>query len=252
MEEKVETFILNRADIVLAQNAENMSYAIQLGVDTSRTRITPLGVGIDKAHFAQLRDRMDVSSDIQAWQIKNEFLLFCISRLESLKMVDHAIRACTVLKEAQISFKIVLIGEGRERKNLENLANQLDLNENVIFAGNRSQEWIAGLMSRADLNIAPLCGRALLEASLSGCPAVSYNVDWHSEIVKSGVTGELVDNLDFVALGEAAKKILLDENLRKDMREKMLKLANYLANPARITEEQVAIYSELVQYQKNK
>jgi len=252
MEEKVETFILNRADIVLAQNAENMSYAIQLGVDTSRMRITPLGVGIDKAHFAQLRDRMDVSSDIQAWQIKNEFLLFCISRLESLKMVDHAIRACTVLKEAQISFKIVLIGEGRERKNLENLANQLDLNENVIFAGNRSQEWIAGLMSRADLNIAPLCGRALLEASLSGCPAVSYNVDWHSEIVKSGVTGELVDNLDFVALGEAAKKILLDENLRKDMREKMLKLANYLANPARITEEQVAIYSELVQYQKNK
>ena len=96
-------------------------------------------------------------------------------------------------------------------------------------------------MSHADLNIAPLCGRALLEASLSGCPAVSYDVDWHGEIVHSGVTGELVENLDFKAMGKAAKKILLNDQLRASMREEMLKLAHELASPSRITEEQVKI-----------
>jgi glycosyltransferase involved in cell wall biosynthesis len=107
-------------------------------------------------------------------------------------------------------------------------------------------------MNYADLNIAPLCGRALLEASLSGCPAVSYDVDWHGEIVHSGVTGELVENLDFVAMGEAAKMILLDDRLRSAMREEMFKLAHELASPTRITEEQVQIYSDLIQQRQSK
>lgn len=252
MEEKVETFILKRADIVLAQNAENMSYALQVGVDPGKTRITPLGVGIDKAHFQSLPDRLDVSSDLKTWQNGGKFLLLCISRLEALKMVDHAIRACKVLQEAQISFNLVLIGEGRERENLEKLASELGLAENVIFAGNKSQEWIAGLMSHADLNLAPLCGRALLEASLSGCPAVAYDVDWHGEIVHSGATGELIENLDFVAMGEAAKVILLDDQLRAGMREEMFKLAHELASPSRITKEQVQIYSDLIQQRRHK
>lgn len=246
MEEKVETFILRRADMVLAQNAENLSYALLMGVDPVKTRITPLGVGIDKVHYLSLIDRPDISSDLKTWRLEEGFLLFCISRLETLKMVDHAIRACTVLNEAQISFKLVLIGEGREKNNFEKLACELGLANNVIFAGNRSQEWIAGFMSHADLNIAPLCGRALLEASLSGCPAVSYDVDWHGEIVHSGVTGELVENLDFIAMGKAAKKILLNDKLRASMREEMFKLAHELANPSRITEEQVKIYSDLI------
>lgn len=252
MEEKVETFILKRADIVLAQNSENMSYALQVGVEPDKTRITPLGVGIDKVHFQPLSDRLDVSSDLEIWQHEGKFLLICISRLEAIKMVNHAISACKVLKDANISFNLVLVGEGRERMNLEALASELGLAENVIFAGNRSQEWIAGLMAHVDLNIAPLCGRALLEASLSGCPAVSYDVDWHGEIVHSGVTGELIENLDFVAMGQAAKKILLDEKLRSSMRKEMLKLSHELASPTRIVEEQVKIYSDLIQKRRIK
>lgn len=253
LEERVETFILKRADIVLAQNSENMSYALQVGVNPERTRITPLGVGIDKAHFLPLSHRLDVSSDLQAWQLEEkEFFLVCISRLEGLKMVDHAIRACTVLKQAQISFKLFLVGDGRERQNLEKLASELGLVGNIIFAGNRSQEWIAGLMVYADLNLAPLCGRALLEASLSGCPAVSYDVDWHGEIVQPGTTGELVENLNFVAMGEAAKKILLDNQLRAQMRQKMIKVAHRLASPSQITQEQAKIYLDLIQKSRNK
>jgi glycosyltransferase involved in cell wall biosynthesis len=221
-------------------------------VDPSKTRITPLGVGIDKAHFLPLESRLDVSTNLKSWGVSSDFILACISRLEALKMVDHAIKACKVLKDSNIPFKLILVGDGRQREELEILAGDLGIAENVIFAGNRSQEWIAGMMSHVDLNVAPLCGRALLEASLSGCPAVSYDVDWHSEIVHSGVTGELIENLDFVAMGEAAKKILLDVQLRAGMREEMFKLAHELASPSRITEEQVQIYADLIVQKRNK
>jgi glycosyltransferase involved in cell wall biosynthesis len=252
VEERFETFLLKRASIVLSQNVENMSYALEVGVDPSKTRITPLGVGIDKAHFLPLESRLDVSTNLKSWGVSSDFILACISRLEALKMVDHAIKACKVLKDSNIPFKLILVGDGRQREELEILAGDLGIAENVIFAGNRSQEWIAGMMSHVDLNVAPLCGRALLEASLSGCPAVSYDVDWHSEIVHSGVTGELIENLDFVAMGEAAKKILLDVQLRAGMREEMFKLAHELASPSRITEEQVQIYADLIVQKRNK
>ena len=245
-EERVERFLLKRASIVLAQNKENMSYALEMGVDPSKTRITPLGVGIDKAHFLPFTSRVDVSDDLTTWGIGDEFILFCISRLEALKMVDHAIKACKILKESEIRFKLILIGDGRQREELETLAADLGISADVIFAGNQSQEWIAGFMRFADLNVAPLCGRALLEASLSGCPAVSYDVDWHDEIVHSGVTGELIKNLDFRAMGEAIKKLLLNDGLRAEMTENMRKLALQLASPERITAEQVRIYTDLV------
>jgi glycosyltransferase involved in cell wall biosynthesis len=246
IEERVERFLLRRASMVLAQNSENMSYAIEVGVDPERTRITPLGIGIDRSHFLPMDQRLDISSDLLEWGISDEFVLFCISRLEALKMVDHAIRACKLLDESNIQFKLILIGDGRERSALEALSKELDLEDKVIFAGNRSQEWISGLMRRADLNVAPLCGRALLEASLSGCPAVSYDVDWHSEIVISGQTGELVEDLDFIALGNAAKKVLLDDRLRGEMSSRMFDLAHKLASPERIAMEQVKIYEGLM------
>lgn len=245
-EEFVERFILKRASVILAQNHENMSYALDMGVDLTKTHITPLGVGIDKAHFLSLDVRQDVSGDLQLWDFKDEFLLFCVSRLEALKMVNHAIEACGIVKRKGLSFKLVLIGDGREKESLQKLSQHLGLNENVIFAGNRSQEWIAGLMVHADLNLAPLCGRSLLEASLSGCPAVSYDVDWHSEIVISGVTGELVPNLDYIAMGNAATKLLSNDQVRTKMRTNMSQLAHELANPERITADQVRIYTELL------
>ena len=91
----------------------------------------------------------------------------------------------------------ILVGDGRETSNLKSLAQKEGLIDQVVFAGNRSQAWIAGAFNLVDINVAPLCGRSLLEASLGGLPAVSYDVDWHSEIVVSGSTGFLVPNLDY-------------------------------------------------------
>jgi hypothetical protein len=45
-EARLEKFVLLRAQKVLAQNHENLSYALQVGVLESDTAITPLGVGI--------------------------------------------------------------------------------------------------------------------------------------------------------------------------------------------------------------
>ena len=246
MEERVEKFVLKRASMVLAQNQENMSYVLSLGVDPVRTRLTPLGVGIDSSHFVSNSDRCDVTADLQEFGITSQRIIVCVSRLEKVKVVDHAIRACVVLKEAGLAFKLVIVGDGREKSDLISLANSLGISENVIFAGNRSQKWLSGFLACADIAITPLAGRALLEIGLAGCPVVAYDVDWHSEIVRSRKTGILVKNLNYQELGKAALKLLTDDELVSRMGREMKAHAQEIANPKALAQGQANIYKELI------
>lgn len=245
-EERVEKFVLNKSDIVLAQNQENLNYALDAGVDPGKTHFTQLGVGIDKSHFLPKEFRQDVKSEFEEWGAIEPTVLICISRLELSKMVDHAILASKTLRDAGVGFKLILIGDGRESNNLRSLAHKEGMSDLVIFAGNRSQAWIAGALNFADINIAPLCGRSLLEASLGGVPAVAYDVDWHSEIVIPGSTGFLVPNLDYSAMGQAILTLCIDQELREKMAISMLKKARDMANPEEIAQRQRRIYQELV------
>lgn len=244
-EERLERFVLKKADIVLAQNQENLDYALRAGVNPKKTCFTQLGVGIDKSHFLPRELRQNVKNDFDVWGALNTKVLICISRLEASKMVDHAILASKTLGGAGIDFKLILVGDGRELSNLKSLALREGLSEQVIFAGNRSQSWIAGAINLADINVAPLCGRSLLEASLGGLPAVSYDVDWHSEIVIPHLTGILVPNLDSSALGDAMLTLCLDQELREKMAINMQQKAVELASPEKIGQRQRRIYQEL-------
>jgi len=245
-EERLERFVLKKADIVLAQNQENLNYALNVGVNPKKTCFTQLGVGIDKSHFLSRELRQNVKNDFDAWGAFNTKILICISRLEVSKMVDHAILASKTLRDAGIDFKLILVGDGREFNNLRSLALREGLSEQVIFAGNRSQAWIAGAMNFADINVAPLCGRSLLEASLGGLPAVSYDVDWHSEIVIPNLTGFLVPNLDYSAMGEAILVLCRDQELRKKMAIAMQQKAVELASPEKIAQRQRMVYQRLI------
>jgi glycosyltransferase involved in cell wall biosynthesis len=245
-EENFEKYVLNHANLVLAQNSENISYAQEAGVPIEKTAITPLGIGIDACHFAPPDQRPDFSAELHKLDLSNEMLFVCISRLESIKMVDHAIRASALVSKSETNFKLIIVGEGRDRELLENLAIELGLGGHVIFVGNKSQVWISALMPHVYLNIAPLCGRSLLEASLSGCPAVAYDVDWHGDIVLDGFTGYLSENLDYQLLAKNILKLMRDLDLRQLFGENMRKLALSVSDPEILVKSQEKIYKSLL------
>jgi glycosyltransferase involved in cell wall biosynthesis len=246
IERTVEKFVLRKSTLILSQNNENLSYALKLGIDKQKTRIMELAIGIHQSHFLQNSKRKNLNDYLSEFNLRDQFILVCISRLEYIKNVDHAIRACKIIKSNDIKFKLFVIGDGRERDNLQRLVSELDLQDNVIFTGNREQDWIASFLVNVDLNLAPLCGRALLEASLSGVPCVAYNVDWHPELVISGVTGELVSNLNYIELGRAATLLLKNKFLLDKMRSNMLQVSHYVADPTKVAKHQYEIYSQLI------
>jgi glycosyltransferase involved in cell wall biosynthesis len=107
----------------------------------------------------------------------------------------------------------VIVGDGSIRPELETQAAALGLGDDVVFAGNRDQMWIASALSEAAVVVSPLTGRALVEASLSGTPIVAYDAEWQPEFIESGTTGLIVAFRDTDAMAAAVDRLLNDDNL---------------------------------------
>jgi glycosyltransferase involved in cell wall biosynthesis len=58
--------------------------------------------------------------------------------------------------------------------------------------------------------VAPHTGYTLIEAGLTGVPIVTYDYDFHAEIVEDGITGYLAPLRDVAALADRVCRLLED------------------------------------------
>ena len=133
-------------------------------------------------------------------------LVLCICRLEPQKGVDVAIRALREIPGAQL----VVLGEGPQRGELEQLARELDV---PVYLPGRVPD-VAAWLRRADLLVHPVrwegFGLALLEAMLASLPVVATKASSIPEIVVDGETGLLIPPDDPGALAAAVNRVLAD------------------------------------------
>ena len=77
--------------------------------------------------------------------------LVTVGRLVPSKRFDHAIRALSMLRDSLGSARLTIIGDGRERANLEHLAEQLGLKEAIRFTGRIPESEKVDILERADV-----------------------------------------------------------------------------------------------------
>lgn len=132
--------------------------------------------------------------------------IICISRLTHACRYDLLFQAIEIArnKKPDMSFNITLIGDGPERKNLEAIAQNLNLR--TKFIGELYDEAIiAQHISSADVTISPgKIGLTAMHSLMYGTPVVS-NDDYVSqmpevEAIVSGHTGEVFTNNDIASL----------------------------------------------------
>ncbi len=139
-------------------------------------------------------------------------VLLCVARLAPQKGVDVAIRALPAIRSEHADTVLLVLGEGPERRRLENLARSLGVREAVLLPGRVGD--VAELYGRAELLVHPVrwegFGLALLEAMLAGKPVVASAVASAPEIAAEGRTGLLVPPDDPAALASAVSSLLAD------------------------------------------
>jgi glycosyltransferase involved in cell wall biosynthesis len=244
VEQAVARFVLERAGLVAAGSQNNLQFALANGARPDRATIFRYGTWVDPIHFLiDPADRSPVASELG---LGDRPFLVLVSRLEPVKHPDDVLRVLAEAKSSHPELAAVLIGDGTLRRQLERSAIELGIADDVRFVGNRDQQWIARALSSATIVLSPLTGRALVEASLSGTPVVAYDVEWHSELIRSGETGLLVPYRDISAMARAVCGLLDDPIQAAQLGQKARAATLEMMDPARLMEHERSEYRKLL------
>jgi len=173
------TFVMTRAVTTPTRRAADFLQAT-IGIEG----VIPISCGIDRSNYTPDLEPRDANR-----------ILF-VGRLTTEKGIDVILRAMTKIDPAlDVTFDIV--GGGDQRRNLEQLAEQLGLAHRVTFHGHTSEEELRALYSRASVfaiaSIAELQSIATMEAMASGLPIVAANAVALPHLVHDGENGYLFE-----------------------------------------------------------
>jgi glycosyltransferase involved in cell wall biosynthesis len=87
----------------------------------------------------------------------------------------------------------------------------------VLFLGWQQKPVVQALLRRAAVVAIPMSGFVLLEAASLGKPVVTSSIEWHGELVESGVSGLLVNPIDPIAWRAAIAQLLANPVAAADM-----------------------------------
>jgi len=115
--------------------------------------------------------------------------------------------------------RFIIIGEGSERKNLENLIAKHNLKNNFILAGNIDQA--ARLLKAIDVYVCSSVKEGLsytlIEAMQAGRPIVATAVGGNPELIENNITGLISAAQNAQALAEKIKTLLNNKTLALEL-----------------------------------
>lgn len=174
--------------------------------------------GIDVARYRQPIDEVERRDVRRRFGLAdNAFVLVNIGRFSVAKAQRFTIQAFAKLRKKNEHARLLLVGEGPEKDVCAQLALDLGVADDVIFAGFCDD--VVPMYAIADVHVLTSLREGLpsvaVEASLSKVPTVAFEVDGVHEIVTQGRTGYVVPQGDVDALVEGILDLMNDKVKRK-------------------------------------
>jgi glycosyltransferase involved in cell wall biosynthesis len=239
---RISRAFCNRCDAVTVPSTPMREELASYGV---RVPIYVLLFGMDLEAFARPPVR-DVRADLGIPH--DEKVLLCAGRLSREKNVSFVLRAFRRVLEHVKDVRLVIVGDGPARAELEREAHTLDLGDRVIFTGYRAWEVLVDYYRTADLFVygskTETQGIVYTEAQAAGLPVVAVGEMGPLEAVQDGVTGVLTRE-DEDEFAHAVVKLLEDEELYGKMSRAALEMSEK-NSIVRSTERLLEIYRELI------
>ena len=143
-----------------------------------------------------------------------------VGRLSSIKGIDLLIRAFDKCRHEN-KLKLIIVGDGEQRQELETLTEELKLKGLVSFEGFSTD--IISYLKTADLFIYPsVCeevfGISIVEAMAFGIPCIANRVGGVPELIVDGKNGFLTDEISSEGIRKAilrAVKLIESDNIKK-------------------------------------
>ncbi|MEY4367799.1 MAG: hypothetical protein RLZ28_1214 [Actinomycetota bacterium] len=133
-----------------------------------------------------------------------------VGRLDYEKHIHNLLKAVASLP-AELGVLVEIVGDGSERKNLANLAEELGISQSVKFLGHVTEEELPRAYDRATVfampSIAELQSIATMEAMASGRPVVAADAMALPHLVHDGDNGYLFEPDDVAMFADRLNRI---------------------------------------------
>jgi rhamnosyl/mannosyltransferase len=209
------THLLDRADTVIATSPYLLERSTVLPAYRSKVRVVPYGIDLER--FSASPERTAEAAELRA-RFGGGPLLIGVGRLIYYKGYDIAIRALPRLPSA----KLLIIGEGPLRAELEALARELGVADRVHLLGDIRNERITPYYLASDVYVFPSIARSeafgivQIEAMACGIPIVNTSLPSGVPFVsRDGESGFTVPPKDVEAFASAVQKLLAEPELRR-------------------------------------
>lgn len=206
--------VLNQADAIIA-----LTYDMREEVRKLCNReILVIPNGVDLERFRALskveaRRKLQLNAD-------SKIIIF-VGNLYQIKGVRYLIEEMKVIKQECPEVQLLLVGDGVDRRVLEQLVDKLNLGQCVTFIGAIPNERVPDYLCASDLFVLPSFSEGFpvtfLEAMACGLPILATRVRGLPEIIRDGENGFLVEPRSGIQLAEKALFILRNDNMRDMM-----------------------------------
>ena len=216
--------ILSHAKAIIVPSLRVLETSKRLQPYVQKIKQIPNGVNVDFFDVPKPKEYCRKSIGIS----KTEFVILFVGALVHPKGPQILIQALRKVIDVIPDTRLILVGEGYGRNELEKLAVDLDLQKHVYFAGLIRKELPMYLKS-SDVSVVPSFQEnfplVVLEAMAAGIPVIASSVGGVQDLIIDGKTGLSVQPGDPDALTDAILRVYRDEYLRNQMSNRARKLA---------------------------
>lgn len=209
------TFSINNSDAVTSVSQSLKEDTLRLFNIKKEIEVVP--------NFIDIQKYENLYSDCERELIAadDEKIITHISNIRKVKRVDNVIEIFERIQK-EMPAKLVIVGDGPEKKSLEILCEKKGIRDNVLFVGNSHE--VDKILCFSDLFILPSenesFGLVALEAMACGIPVISSNAGGLPEVNIQGESGYLSAVGDTDEMAKNAINILENDKIHQEFKRK--------------------------------
>ncbi|ODS36577.1 MAG: hypothetical protein A7315_01860 [Candidatus Altiarchaeales archaeon WOR_SM1_79] len=247
----LDNFTTQFNDRVIAVSDSVKRDLISQGVSSEKIVVVRNGIEFEGSQVP-LEGKNQRAKKKKEFNIGNGPVVGTITRFSKQKDVHTFLYAMSDVVRDYPNARCLILGDGEQRGELENLSDRLALNGNVTFLGYR--EDARDILDIFDIFVLSSLWEGLplvvLEAMAASKPVVATRVPGTAEAVVDGKTGMLVPLRNSERLAESIKKLLGNQNLSQSMGKAGRRRVSEHFRLDRMVDETEKLYFDLMRSKK--
>jgi glycosyltransferase involved in cell wall biosynthesis len=216
------------SDLLICANDGTRGDEVAERFGVSKQRFRFWQNGIEPPSTPPEMTRKQLADRFPALKPQSRWFLSC-SRLSYWKRIDRMLHALVVCKNKGTDCQLIIAGDGPERENLMNLADELGVQAYVVWLGAVAHDDVWALMNNVDVflltnDVTNRCN-PLYEAAWAGLPVVSVADQSTSDLLEHRGNALLASPDDVNTLGIHLVELCRDEELRTKLSSAQKELA---------------------------